>query len=293
MAKITAAQVKELRDKTQAGMMDAKKALVEADGDMDKAVDVLRERGLVKAAKKSGNTAAEGLAAVAVKGNVAAIVEVNSETDYVASNKEFTSFVKEVAQVIADNAPADMDAALNLKMASGDTIDMAAKSLTAVIGENIKLRRFNVIKKGDDEVFGSYLHNGAQIAAVVTLKGADEATARDVAMHIAAINPKYMTRDDVPADELQHETDVFTEETKNEGKPEKIVPRIVEGRVNKWLSEISLVDQEFVKDPDQTVGKFVASKGGTVEAFTRYEVGEGIEKKANDFAEEVMGQIKN
>ncbi|KRL86782.1 translation elongation factor Ts [Lacticaseibacillus pantheris] len=293
MAKITAAQVKELRDKTQAGMMDAKKALVEADGDMDKAVDVLRERGLVKAAKKSGNTAAEGLAAVAVKGNTAAIIEVNSETDYVASNEKFTDYVKEVAQVIADNEPADMDAALNLKMASGDTIDMAAKSLTAVIGENIKLRRFNIIKKGDDEEFGSYLHNGAQIAVVVTLKGADADTARDVAMHVAAINPKYLTRDDVPADELQHETDVFTEETKNEGKPEKIVPRIVEGRVNKWLSEISLVDQEFVKDSDQTVGKFVASKGGTVEAFTRYEVGEGIEKKANDFAEEVMGQIKD
>lgn len=293
MAKITAAQVKELRDKTQAGMMDAKKALVEADGDMDKAVDVLRERGLVKAAKKSGNTAAEGLAAVAIKGNTAAIIEVNSETDYVASNEKFTDYVKEVAQVIADNEPADMDAALNLKMASGDTIDMAAKSLTAVIGENIKLRRFNIIKKGDDEEFGSYLHNGAQIAVVVTLKGADADTARDVAMHVAAINPKYLTRDDVPADELQHETDVFTEETKNEGKPEKIVPRIVEGRVNKWLSEISLVDQEFVKDSDQTVGKFVASKGGTVEAFTRYEVGEGIEKKANDFAEEVMGQIKD
>ncbi|WP_462400445.1 translation elongation factor Ts [Lacticaseibacillus pantheris] len=293
MAKITAAQVKELRDKTQAGMMDAKKALVEADGDMDKAVDVLRERGLVKAAKKSGNTAAEGLAAVAVKGNTAAIIEVNSETDYVASNEKFTDYVKEVAQVIADNEPADMDAALNLKMSSGDTIDMAAKSLTAVIGENIKLRRFNIIKKGDDEEFGSYLHNGAQIAVVVTLKGADADTARDVAMHVAAINPKYLTRDDVPADELQHETDVFTEETKNEGKPEKIVPRIVEGRVNKWLSEISLVDQEFVKDSDQTVGKFVASKGGTVEAFTRYEVGEGIEKKANDFAEEVMGQIKD
>ena len=293
MAKITAAQVKELRDKTQAGMMDAKKALVEADGDMDKAVDVLRERGLVKAAKKSGNTAAEGLAAVAVKGNTAAIIEVNSETDYVASNEKFTDYVKEVAQVIADNEPADMDAALNLKMASGDTIDMAAKSLTAVIGENIKLRRFNIIKKGDDEEFGSYLHNGAQIAVVVTLKGADADTARDVAMHVAAINPKYLTRDDVPADELQHETDVFTEETKNEGKPEKIVPRIVEGRVNKWLSEISLVDQEFVKDSDKTVGEFVASKGASIKGFERFEVGEGIEKKANDFAEEVMGQIKD
>ena len=286
---ITAKQVKELRDKTQAGMMDAKKALVEADGDMDKAIDVLRERGLVKAAKKSGNIAAEGLAEIAVDGNTAAIVEVNAETDFVASNDKFQNFVTAVAKTIAANKPADLDAALALDL-DGETIDAAAKSLTAVIGEKISVRRFAIVNKEDGDVFGQYLHNGGQIATLVTLKGGDEEAAKDVAMHIAAVNPKYLDRDQVPADELKHETELFTEETKNEGKPEKIVPRIVEGRVNKWLSEISLVDQEFVKDSDKTVGEFVASKGASIKGFERFEVGEGIEKKANDFAAEVAQQ---
>ena len=286
---ITAKQVKELRDKTQAGMMDAKKALVEADGDMDKAIDVLRERGLVKAAKKSGNIAAEGLAEIAIDGNTAAIVEVNAETDFVASNDKFQNFVTAVAKTIAANKPADLNAALALDL-DGETIDAAAKSLTAVIGEKISVRRFAIVSKEDGDVFGQYLHNGGQIATLVTLKGGDEETAKDVAMHIAAINPKYLDRDQVPADELKHETELFTEETKNEGKPEKIIPRIVEGRVNKWLSEISLVDQEFVKDSDKTVGEYVASKGATIKSFDRFEVGEGIEKKANDFAAEVAQQ---
>lgn len=286
---ITAKQVKELRDKTQAGMMDAKKALVEADGDMDKAIDVLRERGLVKAAKKSGNIAAEGLAEVAVEGNVAAIVEVNAETDFVASNDKFQNFVTNVAKTIAAAKPADLDAALALDL-DGETIDQSAKSLTAVIGEKISVRRFALSEKEDGDVFGAYLHNGGQIAVLVTLKGGNEATAKDVAMHIAAINPKYMTREQVPADELAHETAIFTEETKNEGKPEKIIPRIVEGRVNKWLSDISLVDQAFVKDSDKTVAEFLASQGAEIKGFERFEVGEGIEKKANDFAAEVAQQ---
>lgn len=286
---ITAKQVKELRDKTQAGMMDAKKALVEADGDMEKAIDVLRERGLVKAAKKSGNIAAEGLAEVAVEGNTAAIVEVNAETDFVASNDKFQAFVGKVAQTIAANKPADLDAALALDL-DGETIDQASKSLTAVIGEKISVRRFALSEKEDGDAFGAYLHNGGQIAVLVTLKGGDEATAKDVAMHIAAINPKYMTREQVPADELEHETAIFTEETKNEGKPEKIIPRIVEGRVNKWLSEISLVDQAFVKDSDKTVAEYLASKGAEIKGFERFEVGEGIEKKVNDFAAEVAQQ---
>lgn len=290
---VTAAQVKELRDRTQVGMMDAKKALVAADGDMDKAIDVLREKGLAKAAKKAGNIAAEGLAEVAINGNTAAVVEVNAETDFVASNEKFTNFVDQVADAVAKNKPADMDAALALTLDDGETIDESQKALTAVIGEKISFRRFSVVEKTDADVFGKYLHNGGQIAVLVTLEGADEDTARDVAMHVAAINPKYMTRDDVPADVLEHETAVFTEETKNEGKPEKIIPKIVEGRVNKFLSEISLVDQDFVKDSDQTVGQYVASKGGKLKGFVRFEVGEGIEKKANDFAEEVMSQIKD
>lgn len=292
MATITAKQVKELRDKTQAGMMDAKKALVEADGDMDKAVDVLRERGLVKAAKKSGNIAAEGLAQIATDGNTAAIVEVNAETDFVASNDKFQNFVNAVAAKIAADKPADLDAALALDL-DGETIDQAAKSLTAVIGEKISVRRFALSTKEDDGVFGAYLHNGGQIAVLVTLKGGDEETAKDIAMHIAAINPQYLSREQVPAAELDHEKAVVTEETKNEGKPEKIIPRIVEGRINKWLSEISLLDQEFVKDNDKTVGEFAASKGATVVSFERFAVGEGIEKKSNDFASEVAQQMGN
>ncbi|MCG4282799.1 translation elongation factor Ts, partial [Lacticaseibacillus saniviri] len=209
---ITAALVKELRDRTQVGMMDAKKALVAAEGDMEKAIDVLREKGLAKAAKKSGNIAAEGLAQVAIEGNSAAVVEINSETDFVASNDSFKDFVDEVSATVAAEKPADMDAALKLDI-KGQTIDETAKSLTAVIGEKINFRRFQLETKNDGDVFGKYLHNGGQIAVLVTLEGADEETARDVAMHVAAVNPRYVTRDQVPADVLDHEKQVVTEET--------------------------------------------------------------------------------
>ncbi|MCI1894995.1 MAG: translation elongation factor Ts [Lactobacillus sp.] len=289
---ITAKQVKELRDRTQVGMMDAKKALVAADGDMEKAIDVLREKGLAKAAKKSGNIAAEGLTAITVDGNTAAIIEVNSETDFVASNDKFQNFVQAAGAAIVAGKPADLTAALALDV-DGQSLDDAAKALTAVIGEKIDLRRFTVVEKEDGDHFGAYLHNGGQIAALVTLAGGDDETARDIAMHVAAINPTYLDRSEVPADELKKQTDIFTKETLDEGKPEKIVPRIVEGRVNKWLSESSLVDQEYVKDPDQTVAQFAKSKGATVKGFVRYEVGEGIEKKQDNFVDEVMGQIKD
>lgn len=290
--KITAAQVKELRDKTGVGMMDAKKALVAAEGDMDKAIDQLREKGIAKAAKKSGNIAAEGLADIAIDGNTAAIVEVNSETDFVSSNDKFQNLVKSIAEIVAANKPADMDAAMALPMNDG-TITSEITALTAVIGEKISFRRFKVVEKDDGDNFGKYLHNGGQIAALVTVKGADETTARDVAMHVAAVNPQYTSREEVPADVLAHEKDVLTKETLNEGKPEKIVEKIVEGRMNKFLSEICLADQSFVKDPDQTVAQYVASKGGSLNNFVRYEVGEGIEKKQEDFAAEVAAQMKD
>ncbi|MFC6315132.1 translation elongation factor Ts [Lapidilactobacillus achengensis] len=292
MAKITAAQVKELREKTSVGMMDAKKALVEADGDMEKAVDLLREKGMAKAAKKSDRVAAEGLAQIAVAGDTAAVIEVNSETDFVASNDKFTGLVDQIAEAIAAGKPADNDAVLNLTIA-GEKISDKITALTAVIGEKISFRRFALVEKTASQNFGSYLHNGGQIAALVVVEGADEETARDVAMHVAAINPKYVSRDDVPAEVLAHEREVLTEETRNEGKPEKIIGKIVEGRLNKFLSEISLADQEFVKDPDLTVAKFVESKGGKLVSFVRFEVGEGIEKKVDNFAEEVMSQIKD
>ena len=291
MAKITAAQVKELRDKTGVGMMDAKKALVATEGDMEKAIDFLREKGMAKAAKKSDRIAAEGLADVEVKGNVAAIVEVNAETDFVAQNDQFKALVKRLATLVAENKPADVEAALKISTDKGTVNDEIIEA-TQVIGEKITLRRFQLVEKADNENFGAYLHMGGKIASLVVVEGADEATAKDVAMHVAAINPKYVNRDQVPAEELAHEREVLTEEAKNEGKPEKIIEKMVEGRLNKFLAEIALDDQEFVKDPDQTVAKFVASKGGKVKSFVRYEVGEGIEKKEDNFVEEVMSQVK-
>ena len=291
MAKITAAQVKELRDKTGVGMMDAKKALVATEGDMEKAIDFLREKGMAKAAKKSDRIAAEGLADVEVKGNVAAIVEVNAETDFVAQNDQFKALVKRLATLVAENKPADVEAALKISTDKGTVNDEIIEA-TQVIGEKITLRRFELVERADNENFGAYLHMGGKIASLVVVEGADEATAKDVAMHVAAINPKYVNRDQVPAEELAHEREVLTEEAKNEGKPEKIIEKMVEGRLNKFLAEIALDDQEFVKDPDQTVAKFVASKGGKVKSFVRYEVGEGIEKKEDNFVEEVMSQVK-
>lgn len=292
MASISAKQVKELRDKIGVGMMDAKKALVASDGDMDKAVDFLREKGIAKAAKKSDRVAAEGLADVEMHDNTAAIVEVNSETDFVASNDRFIDLVKEIASQVALEKPASVEDALKLKSPKGTLNDDIIEA-TQVIGEKISLRRFATLEKSGNEHFGAYLHMGGKIAALVLLEGADEETAKDVAMHVAAINPKYVNRDEVPSDVLDHEREVLTKEAEGEGKPANIIEKMVEGRLNKFLAEVSLDDQEFVKDPDQTVAKYVASKGGKVKSFIRYEVGEGIEKQTVDFAEEVrkeMGQ---
>lgn len=292
MASISAKQVKELRDKIGVGMMDAKKALVASDGDMDKAVDFLREKGIAKAAKKSDRVAAEGLADVEMHDNTAAIVEVNSETDFVASNDRFIDLVKEIASQVALEKPASVEDALKLKSPKGTLNDDIIEA-TQVIGEKISLRRFATLEKSENEHFGAYLHMGGKIAALVLLEGADEETAKDVAMHVAAINPKYVNRDEVPSDVLDHEREVLTKEAEGEGKPANIIGKMVEGRLNKFLAEVSLDDQEFVKDPDQTVAKYVASKGGKVKSFIRYEVGEGIEKQTVDFAEEVrkeMGQ---
>lgn len=292
MASISAKQVKELRDKIGVGMMDAKKALVASDGDMDRAVDFLREKGIAKAAKKSDRVAAEGLADVEMHDNTAAIVEVNSETDFVASNDRFIDLVKEIASQVALEKPASVEDALKLKSPKGTLNDDIIEA-TQVIGEKISLRRFATLEKSGNEHFGAYLHMGGKIAALVLLEGADEETAKDVAMHVAAINPKYVNRDEVPSDVLDHEREVLTKEAEGEGKPANIIEKMVEGRLNKFLAEVSLDDQEFVKDPDQTVAKYVASKGGKVKSFIRYEVGEGIEKQTVDFAEEVrkeMGQ---
>lgn len=292
MAKISAKLVKELRDKTGVGMMDAKKALVEVEGEMDKAVDLLREKGMAKAAKKSDRVAAEGLSAVAVKGNTAAIVEVNSETDFVSKNEQFQHLVNEIAELVAENKPADLAAANEMKTATG-TVASDIIEATQVIGEKISFRRFAFLEKEENAAFGAYLHMGGRIAVLTVLDGTtDEEAAKDVAMHVAAINPRYVDETQIPAEELEHEKTVLTEQALNEGKPEKIVEKMVAGRMKKFKAEIALVDQPYVKDPDMTVGQYAASKKATVQAFVRYEVGEGIEKREDNFVDEVMNQVK-
>ncbi|MHC5227486.1 translation elongation factor Ts [Enterococcus sp. LJL99] len=292
MANISAKLVKELRDMTGVGMMDAKRALVEVEGNMDAAVDYLREKGMAKAAKKNDRVAAEGLANVATNGNFAAIVEVNSETDFVSKNEMFQDLVKKIATEIATNKPKSMEEALALKTDKG-TIESEIIEATTVIGERINFRRFELVEKADNAAFGSYLHMGGRIAVLTVLDGTtDEEVAKDVAMHVAAINPRYVDESQIPAAELEHEKAILSEQALNEGKPANIVEKMVIGRLNKFKAEISLVDQPFVKDPDMTVEKYVASKGATVKSFTRFEVGEGIEKREDNFVDEVMSQVK-
>ncbi len=292
MAQISAQLVKQLRDMTGVGMMDAKKALVQTEGDIDAAVDYLRENGLAKAAKKADRIAAEGITNVLVDGNVAVVLEVNAETDFVAKNDKFQALVAKLSQVILANKPANLEAALEIVTPEGKVSDVIAEA-TTVIGEKISLRRFEIVEKSDADAFGAYLHMGGRIGVLTVLEGSTDAdAAKDIAMHVAAINPKYVDRSEVSADELEHEKKVLTEQALNEGKPANIVEKMIAGRLNKFLAEISLNDQPFVKDPDTTVSKFAASKGGSVKLFHRYEVGEGLEKRVDNFVEEVMGQVK-
>ncbi len=292
MASISASLVKELRDLTGVGMMDAKRALVEVEGDIKKAVDFLRENGMAKAAKKNDRVAAEGLANVYVEGNTAVIVEINSETDFVSKNEKFQELVQHIAKEVLKNKPATIEEALAIKTDNG-TISEELIEATTVIGEKINFRRFEIVEKSDTAAFGSYLHMGGRIAVLTVLEGTTDAeVAKDVAMHVAAINPRYIDKEQVSTEELEHEKKVLTEQALNEGKPAKIVEKMVEGRMHKFLAEICLVDQPFVKDPDLTVAKFVASKNATVKSFTRFEVGEGIAKREDNFVEEVMNQVK-
>ena len=272
--------------------MDAKKALVETDGDMDKAIDVLREKGMAKAAKKADAVAAEGMTYVAVKDNAAAIIELNSQTDFVAGNAEFNDLLHAVANAIVEFKPADVEAALALQVSEDATLNEMIIRTTQVTGEKITLRRFQIVEKGEGQEFGTYSHMGGRISSVVLLDGADEETAKDIAMHVAAIAPQYVSREEVPADVLAHEKEVQMNSEDLQGKPDNIKEKMVEGRLNKFLADISLVDQPFVKgDGKETVAKFVESKGGKVVSFVRYEVGEGMEKANVDFAAEVAAQI--
>ena len=291
MAQITASLVKELRERTGAGMMDCKKALTQTDGNIEAAIDYLRENGIAKAAKKADRIAAEGLSHIEVKGNKAVILEINSETDFVAKNEKFVALVKNVAEAILAAEPATLEEALQVE-AQGGTVEAVINEGIATIGEKLSLRRFEVVTKSDADAFGAYSHMGGRIGVLTLVEGStDEEAAKDVAMHIAALAPKYLDESEVPADVLEHEKKVLTEQALNEGKPANIVEKMIVGRINKFLEEITVVNQKFVKDDSFTVEKFLASKGGKLAKFVRYEVGEGIEKKEDNFAEEVMSQV--
>ncbi|MBY0088756.1 translation elongation factor Ts [Brevibacillus sp. M2.1A] len=290
---ISAQAVKELRERTGAGMMDCKRALEETAGDMEKAIDLLRERGVAKAAKKSGRIAAEGLTATAVAGNVAAVVEVNCETDFVGKNPEFQTLVKDIAEHVVSQRPASVEEALEQPFkGAGETLGHVINEKIATIGENISFRRFALSEKTDNGVFGAYLHMGGRIGVLVTLEGTqDETLARDLGMHAAASNPRFANREEVSADEIEREREVLKNQALAEGKPANIVEKMVEGRLSKFFEEYVLVEQPFVKDTDKKVATLLKEAGATLKGFARFQVGEGIEKKQEDFAAEVMAQV--
>ena len=289
---ITASQVKDLREKTGAGMMDCKKVLTETDGDMEKAIELLRERGIAKAAKKSGRVAAEGLveAYVSEDGKVGAVVEVNAETDFVAKNEEFKTFVANVAKQVAEKNPKDVEELLAQDSIEepGKTVNEVLVGKIATIGENMNIRRFARFES--EGLVEKYIHGDGKIAVLVSMKSGDKEVAKDVCMQIAAARPEYLNEASVPAERLEKEKEILKAQTMNEGKPEAIAEKIVMGRINKFYEEICLVDQEFVKDPSMKVSQVL--KDASVVEFARFEKGEGIEKKEENFAEEVMKQLQ-
>ena len=290
---ITAQLVKDLREKTGAGMMDCKKVLTETDGDMEKAIELLRERGIAKAAKKSSRVAAEGLvdAYVSEDGKVGAIVEVNSETDFVAKNAEFQEFVKEVAKIVAEKNPADVDALLEETYESeGKSVKDVLTDKIAKIGENMTVRRF--VRYETDGFVETYIHGNGKIAVIVDMAKGDHTAAKDVCMQIAAARPEYLNEAEVPQERLDKEMEILKAQAMNEGKPEAIAEKIVQGRIGKFYSEICLLNQEFVKNPDIKVSEMLKQTDSEVNRFARFEKGEGIEKKEENFAEEVMKQLQ-
>ena len=286
---ITASMVKELRERTGAGMMECKRALVETDGDLDRAAEVLRKSGQAKADKRASRVAAEGRVAVAQDGNTAIVVEVNSETDFVAKDESFVAFVEAVAAAALAAGASDAEAFAGAALADGRTVEEARTELIAKIGENISVRRMEMVTS--DGVIASYTH-GARIGVVIALDGGDESMARDIAMHVAAMNPQYVAESDVPAEMLEREHRIETEKAQGSGKPAEIIEKMVTGRMNKFLKEITLLGQPFVKDDSVTVGKLLSGANASVTASVRFEVGEGIEKKEDNFVEEVMAQVK-
>jgi len=293
---ITASLVKELREKTGAGMMDCKRALMDTAGDLDKASDWLREKGILKAAKRTSRIAAEGMCDVAVKGNRGIVFELNCETDFVAKTDKFRALVSDVRGWLLESDVTTEEAALALEINGKKISDILLEAISS-IGENITLRRVVALEKQDAETFGHYIHMGGKIATLTVLGQADFETAKDVAMHVAANNPRYLSMKDIPQDVLAYEKDILTKEALNENetaakpKPEPILMKIVEGRLMKNLKEICLLNQPFVKDPDRTIEEYAKAKGAVIARFVRMAVGEGIEKRCDNFAEEVMAQV--
>ena len=289
---ITAALVKELRERTGAGMMDCKKALVETNADLEAAIDLMRASGAAKAAKKAGRVASEGLVNVTTSDDNkdAVILEVNSETDFVTKGSAFIDFVNELGALALKNKPASVEEFLTQTLDSGETVDQAREGIIAKIGENISVRRVQSINSGKG-VLGAYKH-GDRIAVLTVLTGSDEDLAKDIAMHIAASKPECVSEDELSAELLEREKAIFIEQAKESGKPDDIIEKMIVGRMKKFVNEVTLYGQSFVKDPDMTVGALVKSKSSEVESFVRYEVGEGIEKKEDNFVEEVMAQAQ-
>ena len=287
---ITANMVKELREQTGAGMLDCKKALTETNGNMEEAVTWLREKGISKAAKKQTRIAAEGLALAKVEGNKAVIVEVNSETDFVAKNPEFTGLVNDIATAILGSNVSTVEEANKLEV-NGTSIENMIVEKTATIGEKLSFRRFELVEKQDNQVFGTYSHMGGKIVTLAVLEGTDAEVAKDVAMQIAAMRPLYLDKDSVPSERVEKERAILTEQAENGGLDANKLPMIVNGRLNKFYEEVCLLDQGFVKENKMKVSKYVESKGMKVLSFVRYEVGEGMEKREENFADEVAKQI--
>ena len=289
---ITASQVKELREKTGAGMLDCKKALEETNGNIDAAIDWLREKGISKAAKKADRIAAEGVAAILTKGNKAVILEVNSETDFVAKNEKFIDMVNTLLETIIDSDAKTVEEALELKTSEG-TINDLITAKTATIGEKLSLRRFEIVTKTDSEVFGDYIHMGGKIAVLTVVDNVNETVAKDVSMHAAAMKPLYVKESEVPTDVLEKEKEIMKEQLLNEGKPADRIEGILVGKVKKYYEEVCLENQIFVKaENKETVADYVKANGGTITTMVRYEVGEGMQKREENFAEEVAKQVQ-
>ncbi len=289
---ISATMVKDLRERTGLGMMECKAALTETGGNMDAAIDLLRKKAGSKVEKKAGRTAAEGAVGVWLSPDrkLAAMVEVNSETDFVAKGEDFQAFANGVAAAIAKHGPADVNAVADLRLESGETVAKARESLVSKLGENIGVRRFVRLAAKTGQI-ASYIH-GRKIGVLVEVVGGDEVLAKDIAMHVAASKPECVSKDQVPAELIAKEKEIFSAQAAQSGKPANIIEKMVEGRINKFLGEVTLLGQPFVKDPETSVEKLLKGRNATVAGFTRYEVGEGIEKKSGDFAAEVMAQVK-